>query len=81
METVTIGTRLYGHEGRGIWWLKRQSGTYLLTNLGRELLLVAIDRPKKGQLYLKPSGKRGVFNLLTAQNDHAVKSYMIVKVH
>ena len=56
-------------------------GRYIpTTSTGRKVIAIKHTTPKKGEVYLKPSGKRGIFNVLTAQNDFARRSYTIVRV-
>jgi len=50
------------------------------TSTGRMVIVVKHTVPKKGEVYLKPSGKRGIYNVLTAQHDFARRSYTIVRV-
>lgn len=49
------------------------------TSTGRVVRIIGIYPPRKGQLYLKPSGVKGVFNVLVAQNDHAKRNYCILE--
>lgn len=43
---------------------------YGLTSAGRKLVSAACDLQKKGEIFLKPSGKKGVFTVHTATFDH-----------
>jgi len=57
------------------------TGRYLpVTSTGRIIIPVKNTTPKKGEVYLKPSGKRGIYNVLTAQHDFARRNYLIVRV-
>jgi hypothetical protein len=49
------------------------------TSTGRQLVATAHRTPKKGEWFLKPSGQKGIFNVLQAQEDHAKYSYTIMK--
>lgn len=50
------------------------------TSTGRKVVAKAHRPPLKGEVYLKPSGRRGIYLVLTAQNDFARRSYTIVRV-
>jgi hypothetical protein len=49
------------------------------TSTGRRVEIIAYREPLKGELYLKPSGVRGVFLVLRAENDHAKHYRMILR--
>lgn len=68
METVTKLSRF--------WW----TTPIVTTSEGRKLRLDAIRRPLKGDTYLEPSGIAKVYNVLTATQDFAQRSRVIVKV-
>lgn len=51
-----------------------------VTSTGRIIITTKHTTPKKGEVYLKPSGRRGIYLVLTAQNDFARRSYTIVRV-
>jgi hypothetical protein len=56
-------------------------GLYLpTTSTGRHVVAIACRTPRKGEVYLKPSGVRGIFNVLVAQQDFARRHYTILRV-
>ena len=49
------------------------------TSTGRRVEIIACRPPYKGELYLKPSGVRGISLVLRAENDHAKHSRLILR--
>jgi len=52
---------------------------YGYTSTGRRVRTIAMRPPRRGELYAKPSGIRWTYVVLTAEQDHAKHSRLILE--
>lgn len=55
------------------------SGRPAVTSWGRKCYIVACRAPEPGELYLKPSGVKGVFNVLACHSEGYKQGRMILR--
>jgi hypothetical protein len=68
METLTaVSRQLFFKHGKS-------SSPYGVTSTGRKLVFQSCSWPKKGDIYLKPTGSKGVYKVLVAQQDFPEES-------